>query len=228
MPYKGPHISIPPDPLVERVLGLSDEEFKQWPEHVRDAALDLTAELFLIRYNPFIDPELVWKSVQTSFAQNKLAMAEEYSSAIATGMFRFWNRFTEDRKFKDEMLKRLGQILPGGCIDVRPNSRVECATDATDLRMELPLLVLRPATTAHIRDIVRLAGEMRFSLVPRGGGSGLTGGAVPGARRSVILSLDKLNAILSVDTDKQTLCVQSGVITQDAINGRTAKLKISK
>ncbi|WP_461210342.1 FAD-binding and (Fe-S)-binding domain-containing protein [Desulfocurvus sp. DL9XJH121] len=218
MPYKGPHISIPPDPLVERVLGVADKEFKQWPEHVREAALDLTAELFLIRYNPFIDPELVWKSVQSSFAQTKLAMSEEYSSAIATGMFRFWNRFTDDMKFRDELIKRLQQVLPPDCIDLRPNSRVECATDATDLRMELPMLVLHPATTEHIRDIVRLAGEMHFALVPRGGGSGLTGGAIPADKRSVILSLAKLDAILDIDTENRVLCVQSGVITLDAIN----------
>ena len=218
MPYKGPHISIPPDPLVERVLGLTDKEFKQWPEHVRDAALELTAELFLIRYNPFIDPDMVWKSVQTSFAQTKLAMAGEYSDAIATGMFRFWNRFTEDKKFKEELLKRLAQFLPASSIDTRPNSRVECATDATDLRMELPLLVLFPETTEQIRDIVRLAGEMRFSLVPRGGGSGLTGGAIPANRRSVILSLSKLTAIRSIDKDARVMCCESGVITQDAID----------
>ncbi|MBU1001260.1 MAG: FAD-binding oxidoreductase [Proteobacteria bacterium] len=223
MPYKGPHISISAEPLVERVLGVSIDEFKAWPEHVREAALDLTAELFLIRYNPFIDPDMVWKSVQSSFAQTKLALAEEYSSAIATGMFRFWNRFRDDQKFKDEVLKRLHQILPPESIDTRPNSRVECATDATDLRMELPLLVLLPETTAHIRDIVRLAGEMNFSLVPRGGGSGLTGGAIPGDRRSVVLSMDKLNAILSVDAEQQVLCSQGGVITLDAINAAAEK-----
>ncbi|BBD08391.1 FAD-binding and (Fe-S)-binding domain-containing protein [Desulfovibrio ferrophilus] len=223
MPYKGPHISISADPLVERVLGVPDDEFKAWPEHVREAALDLTAELFLIRYNPFIDPDTVWQSVQTSFAQTKLAMAEEYSSAIATGMFRFWNRFRDDQKFKDEVIKRLQQILPEESIDKRPNSRVECATDATDLRMELPLLVLLPETTAHIRDIVRLAREMNFSLIPRGGGSGLTGGAIPGDRRSIVLSMAKLDSILSVDTDEMVLCTQGGVITLDAINAAAKK-----
>ncbi len=223
MPYKGPHISISPDPLVQRVLGLSPGEFKAWPEHVREAALELTAELFLIRYNPFIDPELVWKNVQTSFAQTKLAMAEEYSGALVTGMFRFWNRFREDQKFREELVRRLGQILPRECVDARPNSRVECATDATDLRMELPLLVLKPRTTRHIQDIVRLAGEMGFSIVPRGGGSGLTGGAIPADARTVVLSLAGLDAVLDVDPGQGTLCVQSGAITMDAIAAAAAK-----
>jgi len=223
MPYKGPHISIPADPLVERVLGVPDEEFKNWPEHVREAALDLTAEFFLIRYNPFIDAEMVWQSVQNSFAQTKLAMAKEYSDRIATGLFSFWNRFREDQKFRDDMIKRLSQFLPASCVDTRPNSRVECATDATDLRMELPLLVLFPETTEHIRDIVRLAREMNFSLVPRGGGSGMTGGAIPADRRSVVLSLSKLKKIISVDTQEMVLCTQAGVITLDAINEAAKK-----
>ncbi len=214
--YKGPHISIAPNPLVERILGLSEEEFKTWPEHVREVALALTAELFLIRYNPFIDPQLVWKNVQNSFAKTKLAMSEEYSSAIITGMFRYWNRFREDQKFTEELLKELSRILPSECIRNHPSSRVECSTDATDLRLDLPLLVLSPTTTEQICHIVRLAEKMGFSLVARGGGSGLTGGSIPGHRRTVVLSVASLNSILHVDIKEYTMSVQAGVVTMRA------------
>lgn len=217
MPYKGPHISIAPERLVPRVLDLEFKEFKRWPEAVRETALDLAAELFLIRYNPFIDPEMVWKSAQASFSRAKLALSEEYSSVMATGMFRFWNQFKDDLKFKDDVIERAKQFLPSEAIDIRPNSRVECATDATDLRMELPMFVALPETTAQVRDLVRLAGAMNFSLIPRGGGSGLTGGAIPARRRSVVLSLARLNKMLDIDPATKTICCQSGVITIDAI-----------
>ncbi|NJB67730.1 FAD/FMN-containing dehydrogenase/Fe-S oxidoreductase [Desulfobaculum xiamenense] len=200
-----------------RVLGLDYKEFKRWPEAVRETALDLAAELFLIRYNPFIDPEMVWKSAQASFSRAKLALSEEYSSVLATGMFRFWNQFKDDLKFKEEVIRRARQFLPEEAIDIRPNSRVECATDATDLRMELPLFVALPETTAQVRDLVRLAGAMNFSLIPRGGGSGLTGGAIPARRRSVVLGLARLNKVLDRDPEAMTLCCQSGIITIDAI-----------
>ncbi|GAB6175747.1 FAD-binding and (Fe-S)-binding domain-containing protein [Desulfobaculum senezii] len=223
MPYKGPHISIPPERLVPRVLGLDYKEFRRWPEAVRETALDLAAELFLIRYNPFIDPEMVWKSAQASFSRAKLALSEEYSSVLATGMFRFWNQFKDDQKFKDEVTSRAAQFLPPEALDTRPNSRVECATDATDLRMELPMFVALPETTAQVRDLVRLAGAMNFSLIPRGGGSGLTGGAIPARRRSVVLSLARLNRMLDIDTEAKTICCQSGVITIDAIKAAAEK-----
>ncbi len=64
--------------------------------------------------------------------------------------------------------------------------------DATDLRLELPLLVVTPGTAEQVSAVVRLANEMQFALVPRGGGSGLTGGSIPARKRSVILSLTKL------------------------------------
>jgi FAD/FMN-containing dehydrogenase len=46
----------------------------------------------------------------------------------------------------------------------------------------------------HIRHILRLANELEFAIIPRGGGSGLTGGAIPAHRRSVILSLSSSSA----------------------------------
>ncbi|UIJ36847.1 FAD-binding oxidoreductase [Desulfobaculum bizertense] len=223
MPYKGPHISIAPERLVPRVLGLDFADFKKWPDAVRETAQDLAAELFLIRYNPFIDPERVWKSAQASFGRAKLALSEEFSSVLATGMFRFWNQFKDDMKFRDEVIGRARQFMPEEVIDTRPNSRVECATDATDLRMELPLFVVFPETTAQVRDFVRLANSMNFTIIPRGGGSGLTGGAIPSRRRSVVLSMAKLNKILDIDAEAKTICCQSGVITIDGIKAAAAK-----
>ena len=217
MPYMGPHISIPDKRLIQRVLGMSPDDFEGWPEAVQDLALELAAELFLIRYNPFIDPQIVWDSVRRTFEQENKGLSDEYARALSSALHRFWGDFESDQRFKAEMIRRLGEFMPDTGIDTRPNSRVECSTDATDLRMELPLMVLHPESTAQIRDIVRLAGEMDFALVPRGGGSGLTGGAIPAGRRCVVLSLSRLKAILDIDPEKMLLSAQAGVITLQAI-----------
>ena len=223
MPYKGPHISTPPEVLIPRVLDIDAATFATWPEAVREVALAAAAELFLIRYNPFVDHEACWKSASQSFERSRHALAPEFAQAIGDGMARYWASFKEDWAFRAEIIRRCRAFLPADAIDARPNSRVECATDATDLRMELPLLVLMPGSTEEIRDVVRLAREMGFALIPRGGGSGLTGGAIPGAGRSAILSLSRLKAILSVDADTRVLCAQSGVITLDAIKAAAKK-----
>jgi FAD/FMN-containing dehydrogenase/Fe-S oxidoreductase len=223
MPYKGPHISTPPEVLIPRVLDIAAADFAAWPEAVREVALAAAAELFLIRYNPFVDHEACWRSASQSFERSRHALAPEFAQAIGDGMLRYWAEFTADWKFRAEIIRRCRAFLPPDALDLRPNSRVECATDATDLRMELPLLTLMPGSTAEIRDVVRLAKELGFALIPRGGGSGLTGGAIPGARRSVILSLARLRSIISVDEKARVLCAQSGVITLDAIRAAAAK-----
>ena len=217
MPYKGPHISTPPEVLIPRVLDIDAPTFATWPEAVREVALAAAAELFLIRYNPFVDQQACWKSASSSFERSRHALAPEFASAIGDGMARYWEAFKTDWAFREEILRRCRDFLPAEAIDTRPNSRVECSTDATDLRMELPLLTLLPGSTEEIRSVVRLAREMGFALIPRGGGSGLTGGAIPGARRSVILSLARLKDIISVDGGARVLCAQSGVITLAAI-----------
>ena len=73
--------------------------------------------------------------------------------------------------------------------------------------MELPALVVFPENVRQIQGIIRLANEMGFPVVPRGGGSGLTGGAVPAKPRTVVLSLSRLKEITDIDADNLTISV---------------------
>ena len=59
MAHKGPHISISQDFVVNRILRINLEAFENWPESVRELAISIAEELFLIAYNPFIQPESV-------------------------------------------------------------------------------------------------------------------------------------------------------------------------
>jgi FAD/FMN-containing dehydrogenase/Fe-S oxidoreductase len=202
MPQKGPHISLAPERLVKRVLGLPLEEFQTWPEYLQQLALDLAEELFIIRYNPF---------------------SPEYYRELSGCLERFWENYEADRKFRTSLVDRLSRILDKEQIVTAANNLIECSTDATDLRMELPALVVFPENTAQIQGIIRLANEMGFPIVPRGGGSGLTGGAVPAKPRTVILSLSRLKDIMDIDVQGRTITVQSGVITLTAIQAAAAK-----
>lgn len=217
MTVRGPHLSIPHIRLLPRVFDLTPEQVESWPESVRNLAVDLAAELFLLRANPFIPVDMVQRSVQAQFSAQAPSLAPEYAEALEQALEKFWQEYDADQKFKADLLERLAECLPAECICDRPNSLVECSTDATDLRLELPLLVLAPENTAQVQCIVRLANEMDFAIVPRGGGSGLTGGAIPTGRRTVILSLSRMKRIQSVDAQSLTLCAQAGVITLHAI-----------
>ncbi|GAB1409697.1 FAD-binding and (Fe-S)-binding domain-containing protein [Desulfovibrionales bacterium] len=223
MPQKGPHISLAPERLVKRVLGLPLEEFQTWPEYLQQLALDLAEELFIIRYNPFIPPKDVRQSVFARLQAERAALSPEYYRELSGCLDRFWQSFEADQKFRTTLVGRLSAIMNKEQIVSAPNNLIECSTDATDLRMELPALVVFPENTAQIQGVIRLANEMGFPIVPRGGGSGLTGGAVPAKPRSVILSLSRLKHIIGVDEAERTITVQAGVITANAIQAATAK-----
>ncbi len=223
MPQKGPHISLAPERLVKRVLGLPLEEFQTWPEYLQQLALGLAEELFIIRYNPFIPAKDVRKSVDAQLQAERAALSPEYYRELSGCLERFWDSFEADQKFKTTLISRLSSIMGKEQIVSASNNLIECSTDATDLRMELPALVVFPENTTQIQGIIRLANEMGFPIVPRGGGSGLTGGAVPAKPRSVILSLSRFKEIIDIDVQARTITVQSGVITLTAIQAAAAK-----
>jgi FAD/FMN-containing dehydrogenase len=86
------------------------------------------------------------------------------------------------------------------------------------------LLVARPASTEEVAQVVRICAENDVVIVPQGGNTGLCGGAVPrGARPSIILSLARMNKILSVDPERYTVTAEAGVILQ-AIHDAAAQV----
>ncbi|MDE5879003.1 MAG: hypothetical protein K2G99_03110, partial [Desulfovibrio sp.] len=79
MRHKGPHISIAPDHVVNRILKINADDFAEWPESVRNLAISIAEELFLVAYNPFVDAELVRESVRGSFERESVALAHYYA-----------------------------------------------------------------------------------------------------------------------------------------------------
>ena len=73
--------------------------------------------------------------------------------------------------------------------------------------------VLRPSSTEEVAQCLKLCNEYRVSVVPRGGNTGLCGGATPDASPSnIVLSLDRMNKIRSLDTIANTLVADAGCI----------------
>jgi glycolate dehydrogenase FAD-linked subunit len=75
-------------------------------------------------------------------------------------------------------------------------------------------LVLLPADTAQVAAIARVCAEHRIFMVPRGAGTGYTGGAVP-TQGGVVISLERLNRILDIDEANLVAVVEPCVITGD-------------
>ena len=76
-------------------------------------------------------------------------------------------------------------------------------------------LVVRPACTAEVAEVVRLCREAGVCLVPQGGNTGLCGGSIPDASGTqVVLSLTRMNAIRAIDPANETITVEAGVVLQ--------------
>ena len=217
MAHKGPHISISPDYVVNRILRINIDDFAEWPESVRHLAIAIAEELFLVAYNPFINVETVRNSVHARFERESMALAHYFANAIGEGITMFWSAYEAERSFREELISALRNILPNECILSSPSALVASATDATDLRMELPLLVVEPDSAEQVAALVKLANDMKFALIPRGGGSGMPGGAVPARKRTVIVSLTRLTKIGPIDLENMTVTVEAGAITQNVI-----------
>ena len=101
-------------------------------------------------------------------------------------------------------------------------SRVSHVTDATDWRVEYPFVVLTPDTEAEMAALVKGCIELGLTIIPRGGGTGYTGGAIPLTWKSVVINTEKLEAMTEVELVRlpgleqavATVWTEAGVVTQ--------------
>ncbi len=76
----------------------------------------------------------------------------------------------------------------------------------------MPSAVAFPGSAAEICSIMELANQELFPVIPRGAGTGMTGGALP-VEGGLVLVMNRLNRILEIDTENQVASVEPGVIT---------------
>jgi glycolate oxidase len=123
------------------------------------------------------------------------------------------NRNQRSSKISNDTVKSLEAIV----------GKENCLTDPEDLKCYgcdaskyeyLPDAVLLPENAGQIPDVLRLANLEKFPVVPRGAGSGLTGGTLP-VYGGVVLSLKRMNRIIDIDEENLTTRVQPGVVTAD-------------
>ncbi|MEZ6186429.1 MAG: FAD-linked oxidase C-terminal domain-containing protein [Planctomycetota bacterium] len=85
--------------------------------------------------------------------------------------------------------------------------------DETEDLHAWPEVAVFPASTAEVQAVLRLASQHRVPIVARGGGTGLSGGAIP-VRGGIVLSTKRMNRILEIDAANLVAVVQPGVVTQ--------------
>ncbi len=110
----------------------------------------------------------------------------------------------------------LREALPHDRVRTGPSELSLYRRDASNMEGRAAVVCL-PETTAEVQAIVRLANRHRVPFVPRGSGTGLSGGAVP-PDGAVVISTSKMNRIVSVDAVNRLAWVQPGVLNLDLSN----------
>jgi len=122
----------------------------------------------------------------------------------------------------------LGAVVGGVNVLFDPFTLVSHATDATDWRLHLPLAVVTPDAEADVAPLLAAIARLGLKAIPRGAGTGLTGGAVPLRSGCVVINTEKLNHIRGISQAEfqldggrvataQMLEVEAGVITESAM-----------
>jgi FAD/FMN-containing dehydrogenase/Fe-S oxidoreductase len=113
---------------------------------------------------------------------------------------RFDRHFDELAAMRRRARRRLAGLTRPDNVRFDAFARVCHVTDATDWRVDLPFLVLAPDTEAEIPALVRACIELGLTIIPRGGGTGYTGGAVAMTPWSAVVNTEKLEALGEVES----------------------------
>jgi glycolate oxidase len=113
-----------------------------------------------------------------------------------------------------EAQRELAAIVgPANCIVDPAELRTYECDGLTGTRVR-PLVVVLPASTSEVAGVVRVARRYGLPIVPRGAGTGLSGGALP-SEGSIVVGLARMNRILEVDFENLRMRLQPGVINLD-------------
>jgi FAD/FMN-containing dehydrogenase/Fe-S oxidoreductase len=128
------------------------------------------------------------------------AKVGELLRAAAQAVQRFERQFADFAAKRKRAQRLLTRHTRADNVRFDAFSRVSHVTDATDWRVELPFVVLMPDSEAEIPELVRACIELRLTIIPRGGGTGYTGGVVPLTPWSAVINTEKLETLGLVET----------------------------
>ena len=150
-------------------------------------------EILIYRRNPYLFQELVTSSSRRKrmFENSEKHLdiidrntgGDERVRKVVTASRQLLNDFRSDVKTtpwqRRRMKKELGAVIGADNVLFDPFTLVSHATDATDWRLFLPVAVVMPDKEEHIAPLLTAIADMNLKAIPRGGGTGLTGGAIP-------------------------------------------------
>ena len=200
-------------------------------------------EILIHRRNPYLFEELVQSGARRrrlfTHALKDLAIIEAHAAGEARvlGVVADCRDLLEAFRIEVEgapelrrrLTRDLGAVVGADNVLFDPFARVAHATDATDWRLHLPLAVVTPVREDQAAPLLAAIARLGLRAIPRGAGTGLTGGAVPLRADCVVINTERLDHILGLreqafqgedgrPLSAQVLAVEAGVITEKAMD----------
>ncbi|SDL68056.1 glycolate oxidase [Daejeonella rubra] len=121
-----------------------------------------------------------------------------------------------------DVLTKIIEIVGSENVFTEIEHTEQYAHDETEDLVFYPEAVARPNTSGQISDLMRLCNTYKIPVTPRGGGTGLSGGALP-VKGGLVISMEKFNSIIDIDERNLQATVEPGVITEVFMNAVAEK-----
>ncbi len=205
---------------------------------------EVLGDLWVVSRNPYLQDDLLEnpkrRKALIDALYHRIAAINERSagnekvqklvSAATKAVEKFADDFKQTADLRKKALAKLTKYTRKDNVQFDGLARVSHVTDATDWRVEYPFVVINPDTEAEISYLVRACIELGLTIIPRGGGTGYTGGAVPLTPLSAVINTEKLDqhtgvqmrTLPGVTRQVATIECGAGVVTRRAMDAATA------
>jgi FAD/FMN-containing dehydrogenase/Fe-S oxidoreductase len=203
---------------------------------------EVLGDIWVVQRNPYLQDDLLDNPKRRSLLVDALhhrlhevekrrtpqadperdAMVGELLAAASSAVEAFDATWVEVGVLRRKAERALVKLTAKDNIKFDGLSRVSHVTDATDWRVEYPFVVLTPDSEEEMARLVKGCIDLDLTIIPRGGGTGYTGGAIPLTWKSAVINTEKLEAMTEVemrtlpgmDREVATVWTEAGVVTQ--------------
>ena len=177
--------------------------------HSARMLFEVLGDMWIIKRNPYVKDDLLNNKKRRESLidalKHRLKQVELRADGNSDALLLHSNCLAAIQNFEQGLLdqialrqkckKVLGRITSLNNIDFSGLARVAHSTDATDWRIAMPFVVIKPDTEDEVAAIVRVCIELGLTIIPRGGGTGYTGGAIPLHSNTAVINTEKLETL---------------------------------
>ncbi len=191
---------------------------------------EVLGDMWVVSRNPYLQDDLQQNQARRSnliqalnlrldqfeSRLNENAEAEQLLLAARNAVDRFANQFAAHVNLRRHISRALTGITRNNNVDFSGLARVSHATDATDWRVEMPFVVISPDEESEVAYIVQACIDCGLTIIPRGGGTGYAGSAVPLNTHSAVINTEKLERLSGLESiqlpglDRRVATVNAG------------------